>query len=94
MIIQSQLIEDIQLGKTITSKNDLFYFSEEKYFCESSDNIDDDRIKLLKSTPTLEEINDFIEVKIFNYFRHFTTALSFLLNAASSALFISIESLH
>jgi len=62
MIIQSQLLEDIQLGKTVTSKSDLFYFSEEKYVGDSPDCFDEERIKLLRRTPSQEEISDFIEV--------------------------------
>ena len=33
-ILQSQILEDIQLGKRISSKSDLYYFSEEKYIKE------------------------------------------------------------
>ena len=62
MIIQSQLLEDLHLGKTVSSKSDLFYFSEEKYVKEFPHCFDEDRIKLIKKTPTQEEINDFIEV--------------------------------
>jgi hypothetical protein len=62
MILQSQLLEDMQLGKTVSTKSDLYYFSEDKYVLESPDYFDDDRIKLLRRTPSQEEINDFIEV--------------------------------
>lgn len=65
MILQSQLLEDIQLGKTVSSKSDLYFFSEDKYVNESPNCFDDDRIKLLRKTPSQEEINDFIEVLIY-----------------------------
>ena len=42
--------------------NDLFYFSEEKYVNEFPNCFDEERIKLIKKTPTQEEIHDFIEV--------------------------------
>jgi hypothetical protein len=62
MILQSQLLEDMQLGKTVSTKSDLYFFSEDKYVLESPDYFDDERIKLLRRTPSQEEINDFIEV--------------------------------
>jgi hypothetical protein len=65
MILQSQLLEDMQLGKTVSPKSDLYYFSEDKYVLESPDYFDDERIKNLRRTPSQEEINDFIEVCYF-----------------------------
>lgn len=64
MILQSQLLEDIQLGKTVSSKSDLYFFSEDKYVSDAPNCFDDERIKLLRKTPKLEEINDFIEVQL------------------------------
>jgi hypothetical protein len=64
-ILQSQLIEDMELGKTVSSKSDLYYFSEDKYVNESPNNFDEGRIELLKKTPNLEDIVEFIEVRIF-----------------------------
>lgn len=61
-IIQSQLIEDIHLGKTISQRSDLYYFSENKYIDESPNFFDETRINLIRKTPSLEEISDFIEV--------------------------------
>jgi hypothetical protein len=60
-ILQSQLIEDMQLGKTISSSSDLFYFSEEKYIQENPNCFDEQKIELINKTPSYEEINDFIE---------------------------------
>lgn len=60
-ILQSQLIEDMQLGKTVSSSSDLFYFSEEKYIKESPHSFDEQKIELIKKTPSNEEIHDFIE---------------------------------
>jgi len=60
-ILQSQLIEDIQLGKNISSRSDLYYFSENKYIDEFPSFFDEPRIKLIRTTPALEDISDFIE---------------------------------
>ena len=51
-ILQSQLIEDMQLGKTVSSSSDLFYFSEEKYIEESPNSFDEQKIELIKKTPS------------------------------------------
>ena len=68
-IMQSQLLEDMQLGKTVLSKSDLYYFSEEKYINESPNCFDEQRIELLKKTPTQDDISDFIEVIfLFKYY--------------------------
>lgn len=67
-IIHSQLIEDMQLGKTVSQKSDLFYFSEEKYVNESAGYYDEERQKFLKRTPNQEELNEFIDVNNFLYY--------------------------
>jgi hypothetical protein len=64
-ILQSQILEDCQLGKKISSNSDLYYFSEEKYVTEFPECFDDRRIELLKKTPSLEEIIEFIEVYFY-----------------------------
>jgi hypothetical protein len=62
-IILSQIVEDEQLGKVISPKSDLFYFSEEKYL---TDNDNDDRQDRLESKlPTVDDISSFIEA-LFN----------------------------
>lgn len=61
-ILQSQLIEDMQLGKTISTKSDLYYFSEDKYINEYPGCFDEQRIEMLHKTPSQEDIIDFIEV--------------------------------
>lgn len=66
-ILQSQLIEDMQLGKTISTNSDLYFFSEEKYVQENPNCFDEQRIELIKKTPSNDEIFDFIEVKILFY---------------------------
>jgi hypothetical protein len=63
-ILQSQILEDIQSGKRISSKSDLYYFSEEKYINESPTFFDEVRIERLRKTPSLEEILEFIEVSL------------------------------
>lgn len=60
-ILQSQLIEDMQLGKTVSSSSDLYFFSEEKYIEESPNSFDEQKIELIKKTPSNDEIHDFIE---------------------------------
>jgi hypothetical protein len=65
-ILQSQVLEDSQLGKKISSNSDLYYFSEEKYVTDYPECFDERRIELLKKTPSLEEIIEFIEVTTFN----------------------------
>jgi hypothetical protein len=89
-ILQSQILEDIQLGKRISSKSDLYYFSEEKYIKEFPNCFDEVRIERLRKTPSLDEIVEFIEVYIIN-FRHYIIVLNSLQNAASSLLSILIE---
>jgi hypothetical protein len=61
-IIHSQLIEDMQLGKTVSQKSDLYFFSEEKYVNDSPGYLDEDRCKFLKKIPNQEEVAEFIEV--------------------------------
>ena len=61
-ILQSQILEDIQLGKKISSKSDLYYFSEEKYINEAPNCFDEARIERMKKTPSQDEIVEFIEV--------------------------------
>jgi len=77
-IIHSQVMEDMQLGKSVSPKSDLFYFSEEKYVNESPGYYDEERLKFLKKTPTQEELCEFIEVNMcyFNI-RPFIIVLSF-----------------
>jgi hypothetical protein len=60
-IIQSQLIEDIQLGKSVLPSSDLFYFSEEKYIKENPNSFDTQRVDLIRKVPSCDEIFDFIE---------------------------------
>jgi hypothetical protein len=67
-IIHSQLIEDMQLGKTVSIKSDLYYFSEEKYVNESPGCFYEEKLKILKKTPNKEELKEFIDVNsILNY---------------------------
>jgi len=61
-LIHSNLIEDLQDGKVIHPKSDMYYFSEEKYINENPNVFDEDRIALLRKSPTMEDISGFIEV--------------------------------
>jgi hypothetical protein len=61
-IIHSQILEDGKIGKTISPKSELYYFSEDKYIQENPSNFDESRIKMLKSVPTELEIAELMEV--------------------------------
>jgi hypothetical protein len=63
-LLHSNLIEDLQEGKTISTKGELYYFSEDKYINENPEYFDEERIKLLKQTYSQEDISGFIEVNI------------------------------
>ena len=60
-ILQSQLNEDLNLGKTISKKSDLYFFSEEKYIDEYPQYFDKQRIENIKKIPTLDDMINFIE---------------------------------
>jgi hypothetical protein len=60
-LLHSNLMEDIQEEKTINPKSDLYFFSEEKYIIENPENFDEERVALLRKTPTQEDISGFIE---------------------------------
>jgi len=61
-IIHSQILEDGKIGKTISQKSELYYFSEDKYIQENPNNFDENRIKMLKAVPTEFDIAELIEV--------------------------------
>jgi hypothetical protein len=65
-LLHSNLMEDIQDGKTIYPKSDLYFFSEEKYIGENPNAFDEERVSLLRKTPTQEDISGFMEVKQIN----------------------------
>jgi hypothetical protein len=64
-LLHSNLLDDIQDGKTIPVKSDLYFFSEDKYINENPNNFDDERIQLLRKLPGLDDIANFIEVIYF-----------------------------
>jgi hypothetical protein len=64
-LLHSNLMEDLQEGKIISTKSDLYFFSEDKYINENPNAFDEERIILLRKTPTQEDISGFIEVKLF-----------------------------
>lgn len=61
-IIHSQILEDVKIGKTISPKSELYFFSEDKYIQENPNNFDESRIKMLKQAPTESEISELMEV--------------------------------
>eukprot|EP00355_Strombidium_rassoulzadegani_P008650 CAMPEP_0168614850 /NCGR_PEP_ID=MMETSP0449_2-20121227/4196_1 /TAXON_ID=1082188 /ORGANISM="Strombidium rassoulzadegani, Strain ras09" /LENGTH=219 /DNA_ID=CAMNT_0008655561 /DNA_START=80 /DNA_END=739 /DNA_ORIENTATION=+ len=60
-ILHSQMLEDQNQGKKIEKDSELFFFSEEKYIQEKPDAFDSQRIQLLRETPTIENILEFIK---------------------------------
>lgn len=61
IILQTQLSEDTNLGKNISKESDLYFFSEDKYIEENRPFFDQKRIDNIRKTPTVDEIEDFIE---------------------------------
>jgi len=61
-LLHSNLLDDIQDGKTIPKNSDLYFFSEDKYINENPNNFDEERIRLLRKLPSLDDISNFIEV--------------------------------
>lgn len=64
-LLHSNLLDDISENKTIPVNSDQYFFSEDKYISENPHNFDEDRIQLLRKIPSLDDIANFIEVKIF-----------------------------
>lgn len=60
-ILHSQMIEDLGQNKEIPEDSDLFFFTEEKYIKEKPEAFDQCRIQLLRETPAVEHILDFIK---------------------------------
>lgn len=60
-IIHSQMQEDHSIGKQIMSHSDLYFFCEEKYINEKPEAFDEERLALLRETPTVDNINEFIQ---------------------------------
>jgi len=60
-ILQSQMMEDGSVGKQIMPHSDLYFFCEEKYITEKPDAFDEQRIALLRETPTVDQIYEFIQ---------------------------------
>jgi len=47
-------VQDLGQGREIPEDKDLFFFSEEKYIKEKPDAFDQQRIALLRETPTVD----------------------------------------
>ncbi|CAI2378536.1 unnamed protein product [Moneuplotes crassus] len=60
-IIHSQMIEDQTAGNEIDEDSELFFFSEEKYIKEKPESFDEKRLELLRETPKVENINEFMK---------------------------------
>eukprot|EP00826_Nyctotherus_ovalis_P051959 TRINITY_DN6531_c0_g1_i6.p1 TRINITY_DN6531_c0_g1~~TRINITY_DN6531_c0_g1_i6.p1 ORF type:complete len:279 (+),score=94.46 TRINITY_DN6531_c0_g1_i6:694-1530(+) len=58
-ILQSQMLESS--GEKLEEQKDLYYFSEEKYIREKPEAFDEERLALLRETPTIDNINEFIQ---------------------------------
>ena len=55
------MLEDLGQDKDIPQESELFFFSEEKYILEKPEAFDPERIAMLRETPTIEHILDFIK---------------------------------
>lgn len=64
-ILLSQILEDEQSGKTISSKSDLYYFSEDKYITDYPLNFEDSRKDTAIQLPTQEEISEFLKALFY-----------------------------
>jgi hypothetical protein len=62
VLLHSNVMEDLQEGKTVLPDTDLYYFSEEKYMLDHPELFNHERQKILRKTPTKEDISGFIEV--------------------------------
>eukprot|EP00357_Protocruzia_adherens_P008197 CAMPEP_0115030686 /NCGR_PEP_ID=MMETSP0216-20121206/37988_1 /TAXON_ID=223996 /ORGANISM="Protocruzia adherens, Strain Boccale" /LENGTH=258 /DNA_ID=CAMNT_0002407997 /DNA_START=87 /DNA_END=863 /DNA_ORIENTATION=- len=60
-ILHSQLLEDQSMRKEIPTESDLYFFSEEKYIKEKPEAFDEQRLALLRQTPKVENIYEFIK---------------------------------
>jgi hypothetical protein len=60
-ILHTQLLEDMAMGKKIPEDPDLFCFSEEKYIKEKPEEFDELRKAMLRETPTMENIYEFMK---------------------------------
>ena len=60
-VLQSQMVEDCKLGKKLNPTSENYFFSEEKYIKEKPDQFDDARLTLLRTTPSVENIYEFIK---------------------------------
>jgi len=67
-LLHSNLLDDLKDGKTIPTKSDLYFFSEDKYINESPQYFDEKRLQLLRKLPSLDDIYNFIEVNIYLMF--------------------------
>lgn len=87
-IIHSQILEDGKIGKSISPKSELYYFSEEKYFMENPHSYDENRIKIIRTTPTELDIAELMEVKLIVLFNRLSiTVLNSVQNVVLYALF-------
>ena len=77
-------------------ESDLFFFSEEKYILEKPEAFDKQRIALLRETPSVENIYEFIKALYdcaqFRYdIYHHSDQILLARNVASYAWFILID---
>lgn len=64
-LLHSNITEDIMDGKTVPTQSELYHFCEDKYIAENPSNFDEERVSLLRKTPTQDDISGFIEA-IYN----------------------------
>jgi hypothetical protein len=61
LILQSQLNEDLKLGKQILPQSELYFFSEDKYVNDFPQYFDKQRIENIHKVPSFEDMYSFIE---------------------------------
>lgn len=55
------MLEDAESDKTLAKGSDLHFFSEEKYIEEKPDEFDEARKSLLRETPSIDNIYEFMK---------------------------------
>lgn len=60
-ILHSQMHEDASSGKEVRVGSDIYFFSEEKYIDEKPEEFDESRRALLRETPSVDNIYEFMK---------------------------------
>ncbi len=60
-ILQSQMMEDSSVGKRVMVNTDLYFFCEDKYINAKPFEFDEQRLALLRESPSIENIYEFVK---------------------------------